>query len=183
MIAIPQDLPLVSWQNKRNVPLSEGWLAETIDLSASQAGYRQWRWTPEIIKALTYYLRREFHGTLITATELKTLIKASLQRIGYDDIAEKLVIPAPRVVIYLPSLARQSKFELLFFCMLNSCLEETARLAISGVKLEGLREAVKILNQTTRWQGECPRLGAEIVFFTRRKLAQRRGKHLELVIL
>jgi hypothetical protein len=183
MIATPQYLPLVRWQNKRNVPLSEGWLAETIDRSALRAGYEQWSWTPELLKALVYYLRKEFQGTLIGSMELQNLIRDSLLHIGYANVADKLVLTAPRAVIYLPELARQSGFELMFFQKLNDYLEEIAWLAIGGIKLEGLREAVKILHRTGRWRHDCSGLSEDIVAFTRCKLAHRHNDDIELVII
>jgi len=183
MIAIPQDLPLVLWQNKRNVPLSEGWLAETIDRSARRAGYQDWPWTAELLKALLYYLRKEFQGTLIGSAELQDLIRTSLEHIGYSDVAEKLTLTAPRAVINLPELARQSGFELMFFQRLSLYLEEIAWLAINGVKLEGLREAVKILQHAGRWQHQCSGLSEEIVTFVRGKLAYRHCDDIELVII
>ncbi|MDR1145140.1 MAG: hypothetical protein LBK71_03275 [Verrucomicrobiales bacterium] len=183
MIALPQDLPLVCWQGKREVPLSAGWLAETIDRSARRAGYAAWPGTPDVLGVLLGYLRREFHGTLISAGELQQLIRASLRHSGYADVARQLTLIAPRAVIYLPELAGQAGFELLFFHRLNTCLEEIAWLAVGGVKLEGLRQAVKMLRHAGHWGGDCADLSAEIVAFCRRKLAGCHHDDIDLVII
>ena len=37
MIALPQRLPNIIWKNDRLVPLSEGWLAESIERAAANA--------------------------------------------------------------------------------------------------------------------------------------------------
>ena len=41
MIALPQRLPHVIWKKDRLVPLSEGWLAESIEQAAAGAGYHR----------------------------------------------------------------------------------------------------------------------------------------------
>ena len=182
MIALPQDLPLVRWQNRRNVPLSEGWLAESIDCSASRAGYNQWEWTPDITKALSYYLRKEFHGCLITPSQLQVLIKKSLLSIGYPDVADELTLVAPRVTIYLPEIARNACYELMFFHQLRQRLDDASRVVVRGLKLEGLRGCVKILRQTGRWQDSCDLLNMEIVNFVRSRLNQNTSSTVEIVI-
>ena len=183
MIALPQELPLVHWQNKRNVPLSEGWLAESIDCSALQAGYSEWEWTIDITKALSCYLRQEFHGCLISPRELQTLIKKSLQSIGFHDVADKLRIVAPRVTINLAEMARAATYELMFFHLLQQRLEDAARVGVRGIKLEDLRESVKILQQAGRWQENCGMLSTDIVNFVRQKLQQNGGPGVELLIV
>ncbi len=183
MIALPQDLPLVRWQNKRNIPLSEGWVAESIDCSAFRAGYEQWEWTPDITQALSFYLRKEFHGCLISSSELQVLIKKTLLSIGYPDVADQLTLVAPRVTISLPEIARAARFELLFFQLLRERLEEASRVVVRGIKLEGLRRCVKTLQQAGRWQGNCETLSTDIVNFVRQKLSQDGCPAVEIIIL
>jgi len=182
MIALPQELPYVYWQNKRNVPLSEGWLAESIDSSACRAGYADWEWTADITKALSCYLRQEFQGCLISPSELQVLIKKSILSIGYPDVAHKLSLVAPRVTIYLPDLAHEYPYELLFFPQLEKRLQEVSRVLIRGVRLEGLRPCVKHLHQAGRWRNSCEELSREIVSFTRLKLQHHRSGPTEIII-
>ncbi|NJK90979.1 MAG: hypothetical protein HC904_03565 [Blastochloris sp.] len=124
MIALPQDLPLVEWNKRRNVPLSEGWLAESIQTSASKVGMEQWHWTEDVAKAISYYLQCEFGGTLITPEQLQVLIKKSLRSIGYPEIAKRLTLVAPRVSLHLQEMAARSHHELFFFkCCTNAWMK------------------------------------------------------------
>ena len=56
MIALPQKLPHVIWRNDRLVPLSEGWLAESIEHAAAASGYHRWHLAPEVARAIAVYL-------------------------------------------------------------------------------------------------------------------------------
>jgi hypothetical protein len=182
MIALPQDLPLVEWQKRRNVPLSEGWLAESIQTSATKAGMDHWYWTDDVAKAISYYLQSEFDGTLITPDQLQILIKKSLRSIGYPEIAKTLTIVGPRVSIHLNEIASRSNHELIFFGLLQERLDEARTVRVRGIKLEGLRSSVKILENRPRWQSSCQNLSDEIVSYTRIHL-QRWEKHpVELLI-
>ena len=183
MIALPQELPLVNWQNKRDVPLSEGWIAESIDCSALQAGYSEWEWTFDITKALSCYLRHEFHGCLISPHELQILIKKSLHSIGFPDVADKLRLVAPRVTINLSEMARTAAYELMFFHLLQQRLDDATMVGVRGIRLEGLRDSVKILRQAGRWQENCGMLSTDIVNFVRQKLQQDGRPCVELLIV
>lgn len=182
MIALPQELPLVEWHKRRSVPLSEGWLAESIEISANNAGMPEWHWTADIAKAISYYLRSEFTGSLITPRQLQLLIKRSLVSIGYPELAKTLVIVPPRVNIHLAELARQGQYELIFFSLLRTRLDEARKLKVKGIRLEGLRECTKVIQQTRRWQEQCDKLADEIVAFTRCHLNTWNGKRIELVV-
>ncbi len=60
MIALPQRLPHVIWKNDRLVPLSEGWLAESIEHAAAAAGYHRWHLAPEVARAIAVYLENDW---------------------------------------------------------------------------------------------------------------------------
>jgi hypothetical protein len=182
MIALPQDLPLVEWQKRRNVPLSEGWLAESIQNSAHKAGLNQWHWTEDVAKAISYYLQSEFNGTLITSDQLQVLIKKSLRSIGYPEIAKSLTIVAPRVSIHLNELASRSCHELIFFAQLEERLNEARSVHVRGIKLEGLRSCVKTLGNTPRWRSSCQDLSDEIVSYVRSHLKKWEKHPMELLI-
>jgi hypothetical protein len=182
MIALPQNLPLVEWNKRRNVPLSEGWLAESIQTSATKAGMNHWHWTEDVAKAITYYLQSEFGGTLITPDQLQLLIKKSLRSIGYPEIAKTLTIVGPRVSIHLHEMASRSRHELIFFQLLQERLNEAQSVRVRGVKLEGLRGCVKILGNRPRWQLSCQTLSDEIVSFTRTHLLRWEKHPVELWI-
>lgn len=182
MIALPQEMPLVRWNQGTQVPLSEGWLAESIDYSAMRAGYEEWGWTPEIAKAVAYYLSQEYPGTLITMGEVEDILQKAVLGIGYPEVAGAIAMVAPRVRIYLPDLARDAELELFFFKRLRDKLEDALNVVVRGVKLEGIRPCVKMIRGARKWHKYCDVLNDDIILFTRKHLYQCKNPPLELVI-
>src|SRR5690606_1647082 len=108
MIALPHELPLVTWHKRRQISLSEGWIAESLAHSAAKAGVPTWQWSGEIARAISQYLREEYPANVISPAELRTLLGKSLRGIGYPEIADQASLVAPRVSIYLPDLASRT---------------------------------------------------------------------------
>src|SRR5277367_3026212 len=105
MIALPQKLPHVIWKNDRLVPLSEGWLAESIEYAASAAGHPRWYLAPEVARAIAVYLENDWIAPALTLDNLREMVRRSLEGIGYEDIARKSLIVPPRVSISLMEIA------------------------------------------------------------------------------
>jgi hypothetical protein len=182
MIALPQSLPLVQWHSTRQVPLSEGWLSESIEYSARRAGYQSWEWSVEVAKAITFYLQQDYNGTLITPHELRAIIRKSLDGIGCDDIARNVSLVAPRVSIDLPEIARHSGMELIFFQQLGRRLKEARHVVVKGVRLDGIRHCVKILDGSRKWDQGCQKLNDEIVLFARRHVESWNHPAIDLAV-
>lgn len=183
MIALPNDLPMITWQGKRTVPLSPGWLAESISTSLeTEPDSGEWQWTEEVVQALCYYLKNDYLGSEIEDQKLLGLIRHSISSMGYPDLSPKVKLLAPRVVISLPELAQSSHMELVFFQNLQSKLDEAFITVVRGIKLEGIRSTVKSLQGTRRWKKSCQTLNDEIVLFTRKTLEQWNQPIVDLVI-
>jgi hypothetical protein len=105
MIALPQRLPHVIWKNDRLVPLSEGWLAESIEHAAEAAGHHRWHLAPEVARAIAVYLENDWIAPALKVDHLREMVQRSLEGIGYDDIARQSLIVPPRVSISLMELA------------------------------------------------------------------------------
>ncbi|GAB4252901.1 MAG: hypothetical protein OHK005_20190 [Candidatus Methylacidiphilales bacterium] len=183
MIAPGQRLPMVQWRNCRSVPLSVGWLTESLVASAERAGARDWSWSGEVAKAISHYLEHEFDGQTITTDQLTEVLRRSLRGIGCGEIALRATVVAPRVSIYLPDLARQTGMELLFFRLLRHRLEEAMEVVVRGVRLEGIRPCVKILGGSKTWRSRCEALSDEIVMFTRQQMHGSSRPPVDLVIV
>ncbi len=97
MIALPQKLPHVIWKKDRLVPLSEGWLAESIEHSAAAAGHARWHLAPEVARAIAVYLENDWVAPSLSIDNLQEMVRRSLEGIGYADIAQKSLIVPPRV--------------------------------------------------------------------------------------
>ena len=167
MIALPQSLPHVVWHNNRLIPLSEGWLAESIEHAAAGAGYHRWHLAPEVARAIAVYLENDFSSPSLSLDNLTEMVRRSLEGIGFDDIARKSVIVPPRVSISLVELAMVAGMELAFFQMLRERLTDALDVQVGGVKLEGLRDCSKHLGSSGRWQRNCVRISDDIIHFCR----------------
>jgi hypothetical protein len=168
MIALPQRLPHVIWKNNRLVPLSEGWLAESIEHSAAAAGLPRWHLAQEVARAIAVYLENDWVAPALTTDHLQEMVRRSLEGIGYDEVARKSLIVPPRVSISLAELAwRADKCELIFFDLLKQRLGDAMEVQVAGVRLEGLRDCTKILDHAGRWRQTCLRINDEIIHFCR----------------
>src|ERR1700749_2155329 len=101
MIALPQRLPHVIWKNDRLVPLSEGWLAESIEHAAAAAGHPRWDMAPEVARAISVYLENDWTAPALKVDPLTEMVRKSLEGIGFNEIAQQSMIVPPRVSISL----------------------------------------------------------------------------------
>jgi hypothetical protein len=182
MIALPQKLPHVVWHNGRLIPLSEGWLAESIEHSAARAGYHRWHLAPEVARAIAVYLENDWTAPSLTTDHLREMVRRSLEGIGFDDIAAQSLIVPPRVSISLMEIAMRAPLELEFFPRLRERLEDAMDVQVGGVKLEGLRDCSKVLDAAGRWRRGCVRISDEIIHFCRRFVSQNDPSAVDLVI-
>lgn len=182
MIALPSDLPLVTWQASRPVPLSPGWLTESIEFSLQGENLPHWQWTDDIVKAICLHLKEDYLGTEIHHSELVSIIRQSISALGYEDVAAKIQLTAPRVIIHLPEIAQRNSIELMFFQELQHKLDEAFGFVVRGVKLEGIRDSVKTLHHTNRWKRNCQVLNDDIVQFVRKNMARWNQPAVDLII-
>lgn len=182
MICFPNTLPNIIWSEQRLVPLSEGWLAETLEDSASRAGYAQWEYSPHVARALAQYLEEECRATALSVDDIEVMIRRSLAGIGFEDVAGVAELSPPRVNIFLPELAAQTGYELLFYPSLRERLQEATRYQVRGVRLVGLRDCAKMLDAAQRWRANCRRVSAQIVSFSRRCLEDAGARLVEMAV-
>ena len=182
MIALPQRLPHVIWRNDRLVPLSEGWLAESIEHAAEGAGYHRWHLAPEVARAIAVYLENDWVAPALPVDRLREMVRRSLEGIGYDDIAEKSLIVPPRVSISLMELAVRAPYEIEFYPLLRERLADALEVQVGGVRLEGLRDCTKVLDAAARWRAECTRISDDIIYFCRSYIHRTWPRKVDLVI-
>jgi len=182
MIALPQRLPHVVWLNDRLVPLSEGWLAESIEHSAEAAGHHRWHLAPEVARAIAVYLENDWIAPSLPVDHLREMVRRSLEGIGYEDIAQKSLIVPPRVSISLMELAVRAPYEIEFYPLLKERLSDALEVQVGGVRLEGLRSCTKVLDAAGRWRRTCERINDEIIYFCRSYICQTMPRTVDLVI-
>ena len=182
MIALPQRLPHVIWRNGRLVPLSEGWLAESIERAAAEAGHHRWHLAPEVARAIAVYLENDWVAPALSLDSLREMVRRSLEGIGFDDIARKSEIVPPRVSISLMELAVLAPYEIEFYPLLRERLADALDVQVGGVRLEGLRDCTKVLDAAGRWRQTCVRISDEIIYFCRAYVYRTMPRTVDLVI-
>lgn len=182
MIALPDNLPLIEWNDERSIPLDAAWITDSIATAAYLAGFPSWEWSSDVGFAVVDYLERKFPSSSVSPEELGDLVIKSLEAIGYAEIGAHFKLLPPRVSISLPEIARQSGYELAFFNILKERLDEASELQVRGIRLEGLRPCVKYLESSRRWAQGCQRLNDEIVVFSRTHIATQASPGTELLI-
>lgn len=182
MIALPQRLPHVIWKNDRLVPLSEGWLAESIEHAAAAAGHPRWYLAPEVARAIAVYLENDWVSPSLPLDHLREMVRRSLEGIGYEEIARQSLIVPPRVSISLMELAVRAPYEIEFYPLLKERLGDALDVQVAGVRLEGLRDCTKILDAARRWRHTCGRISDEIIYFCRSYIHQTMPRTVDLVI-
>jgi hypothetical protein len=164
------------------VPLSEGWLAESIEHSAAAAGHYRWHLAPEVAHAIAVYLENDWIAPSVPVEHLREMVQRSLAGIGYEDIASKSRIVPPRVSISLTELAIRAPYEIEFYPLLKERLADALEVQVGGVKLEGLRDCSKTLDAAGRWRQTCVRISDEIIIFCRSFLCRTTPRAVDLVI-
>ncbi len=182
MIALPQKLPHVVWKKDRLVPLSEGWLAESIEHSAAAAGHPRWHLAPEVARAIAVYLENDWVAPSLSIDNLQEMVRRSLEGIGYNDIAQKSLIVPPRVSISLMELAIRAPYEIEFYPLLKQRLGDAMEVQVGGVRLEGLRDCTKVLDAAGRWRKTCVRISDDIIHFCRFYMHRTMSRSVDLVI-
>jgi hypothetical protein len=182
MIALPQRLPHVIWRNDRLVPLSEGWLAESIEHAAAAAGLPRWHLAPEVARAIAVYLENDWVAPALSIDHLQEMVRRSLEGIGYNEIAQNSRIVPPRVSISLTEIAQRAPYEIEFYPLLKERLGDALEVQVAGVRLDGLRDCSKILDAAGRWRGTCVRISDEIIHFCRSYMHRSIPRAVDLVI-
>ena len=182
MIALPQRLPHVIWKNDRLVPLSEGWLAASIEHSAEAAGHHRWHLAPEVARAIAIYLENDWIAPALPVDHLREMVRRSLEGIGFEDIAQESLIVPPRVSISLMELAVRAPYEIEFYPLLKERLDDALEVQVGGVRLEGLRDCSKRLDSAGRWRRTCERISDEIIHFCRLYIHLMVPRTVDLVI-
>ncbi len=182
MIALPAQLPLLRVGRYEVTTYGQDWLEENIRDAARAAGQGDWWFTPDIVRSLMIYLRERFQGTTITLEELTEKIRTTLEKIGFQEIGERVALTPPALSLSLDDLAREAGegFELRFFQLLDARLLELAALGASDVALTASHDGVKRLCAAKYWTESCRNLEREIATFLHTRMASAEGCRIEL---
>lgn len=182
MIALPAQLPLLRVGRYEVTTYGQDWLEHHISSAARAAGQGDWWFTPDIVRSLMIYLRERFPGSTITLEELTAKIRHILDKIGFNEIGERVALTPPALSFSLDDLAREAGegFELRFFQLLDARLQELADLGAPAVALTAAHEGVKRLCSAKYWTQNCRQLEHEINTFLLKRMASASGCRLEM---
>lgn len=182
MIALPDKLPLIEWKDGRYIPLSEGWLVESMEASLGEQEEAGELDLEALVYSLTHFLKDQPQGTTVAHDDLVRLMRKSLRAFGHEHLSENVHLVSPRVTIHLTELASRNSIELAFFDALQEKLEEAIGSVVRGIRLEGIRDSVKVLHNARRWKKNCQVLNDEIVLFSRQTIEKTNQPLIDLVI-
>lgn len=174
MISFTSHMPLLRIGSVDIAHYEAGWLEEVLRRAATEAGHEQWWPARDVARGVIQFLRDRFQQKVITLQDLFGKIQATLQGIGFADIAERVQPEAPPVVVSLSDLAAEAGggFELLFFRALGERVREMRELGVSRLHCTGTREAVLHFTGSTVWNADCADFEAEVVDFLREAAAR-----------
>ena len=169
MIALRNDLPLVTLHDGQAHAFDPEWLFVSLESAARRAGYPKWWLCEHVTESVTLHLRTQFRGTSVSCTDLECAVRSVLQCIGYSEVGSLFCFTAPTREISVLQLARQAGpgYELAFFDLLARQIQDLLVHSPHHFILCGLEPAVKLLRSKKAWSRDCEALRSEIVAFTR----------------
>lgn len=167
MISLLSNRPVLQVGRHQVFEYDTAWLEAAIRRAATAAGCENFPFVHEIRQGIEQYLEFKCTLKLLPITELFDRMRRMLDKIGCDNIANKLEPLAPPLTVSLVHAAQEagSGFELAFFNCLRRELDELRDLGAEEVRFTGLRECVSLLRGSERWDKQCDALFQEIRAF------------------
>ncbi len=172
MIALKHDLPLVRYANGEVKAFRSDWLLRSLAIAARRAGYERWWLAEHVVESITCFLRHNFREIVLPLEGLENAVRSALEAIGYSEVATHFVPEPPIGQIDLPIVAARagSGYELAFFILLATELDEVFCNQRTFIELNGLSHCVKALRAKKIWCRSCATLREEIVSFIRERI-------------
>ncbi|MBV8329108.1 MAG: hypothetical protein JOZ61_01430 [Verrucomicrobia bacterium] len=106
--------------------------------------------------------------------ELREIVLAALQAIGYAEVALRLDAVVPPFELSLSEIAEEAGpgYELAFFRLLEERIQPALSDRACAVSINGLQPCVRKLQSAKTWSRDCTRLRSEIVNFLRGRFQQ-----------
>jgi hypothetical protein len=173
MIQLKTDCLIFQTNDGEQVPCSAEWV--TLELMGEGAQLID----PEVVKnaseAVLHYFKHELQRQFVSVAEFAAALEKVLRSFGLSVYADHEASPKPAVEnrvldCDLQSLATNAAaegFELLFFPQLRQELHRQLEQAPQVIRFRGLRDCVKQLAGTPRWNRHCDNLNDQIVDFLR----------------
>lgn len=172
MIALLDSLPLLRLGENEYCSIRHDWLCSCLYRVAEKAGYSRWWLAEHVAATVVCYLSRTYDKNVISESELRYIILAALQAIGYAEVALRLKRVTPPFELSLSQIAEDAGlgYELAFFQLLQDRIQPALSNRASNISVYGLQSCVRQLQSAKTWSRECSRLRSEIVNFLRGQL-------------
>ena len=169
MIALRDSLPLLQQGENEHCSIRQDWLCTCLYRAAEKAGYSRWWLAEHVAATVVCYLSRTYNKNVITQTELRYVLLAALQAIGYAEVALRLEAVAAPFELSLSKIAEEAGpgYELAFFQLLRDRIQPALSERASNISVYGLQSCVRQLQSAKTWSRQCSRLRSEIVNFLR----------------
>jgi hypothetical protein len=177
MIQLKADCLLFQTTDGEQVPCSAEWV--TLELMGEGAAMVD----PEVVRhasaAVLHYFKNELKRPYVSVSEFAIALEKVLRSFGlsvYADFEPEAEVPKEkekekRIVEFnlhhLANSVAADGFELLFFPQLRQELQRQMQQSPEVVRFLGLRDCVKQLAGTERWNRRCDNLNDQIVDFLR----------------
>jgi hypothetical protein len=173
MIQLKTDCLIFQTNDGEQVPCSAEWV--TLELMGEGAQLVD----PEVVKnaseAVLHYFKHELQRQFVSVAEFAAALEKVLRSFGlsvYADHDTEPKTPAEMRVLdcnlqQLATSATAEGFELLFFPQLRQELHRQLEQSPQVLRFSGLRDCVKQLAGTPRWNRRCQNLNDQIVDFLR----------------
>jgi hypothetical protein len=174
MIQLKSDCLIFETHDGEQIPCSAEWV--TLELMGEGAQLVD----PEVVHhasaAVLHYFKHELGRQFVSVGEFAIALEKVLRRFGLsvyaDHQPEPAANPAPLRVLEsnlndLASIAAREGFELVFFSQLRQELKSKLDQSPDLLRFHGLRDCVKQLAGTGRWNRRCQSLDDQIVDFLR----------------
>ncbi len=183
MIALRDSLPLLRQGENEYSSIRQDWLCACLYRAADKAGYSRWWLAEHVAATIVCYLSRTYEKNVILEMELREIILAALQAIGYAEVALRMETVAPPFELSLSQIAEEAGpgYELAFFQLLQDRIQPALSERAANISVYGLQSCVRTLQSAKTWSRECSSLRSEIVNFLRGHL-QRAELKTEIIL-
>ena len=164
MISLIGSRPAIQVGRHQVIQYDTLWLGTALRRAATAAEREDFPFVDEIRQGIEKYLETKCPLRLLTLGELYDRLRHMLVRIGCETIADKLEPLAPPVTLSLLRLAKEAGdgYELAFFSLLRGELAELQAAGAEEIRFGGLREAVRTLCRTDKWDARCDSMLADL---------------------
>lgn len=165
MVAFASPLPQLQISQEIEMTDYDGdWLCRSIEAAARRAGHENWWLAEDVARSVILYLQHRFEENVISLQTLRQKVCKVLSILGFEEIGSNLEIAPPPRNLSLVEIAHRSSccYELQFFQLLDRELQRYTGAGVRTVRLYGLRQAMRVVLGTRRWNGKCEQLAREV---------------------